>query len=342
MNKTALTYDDIQLIPQYSDVLSRSNIDLETRLTRNHKIKLPYIASCMDTVCESDMVIRMNEFGATGAIHRFMSPEDQFQQMRQVALFNGFFSLIPIIGTIGVNDDAKRRAEIIHSHTDIFLIDVAHGDHLLVRDMIFWLKENFPDRDVIAGNIATAESASNLCEWGADALRVGIGSGALCSTRIMTGHGVPMITSIEDVVSVADTYNVPVIADGGIRTPGDVAKAIAAGADSVMLGSILAGTQESPGDVIENADGSLRKRYRGSASLDMKISSGGNKRNVEGVSTTVPYKGGVKFVIDRLNDGLRSALSYSGAHSISEFHRKVEYNVVTHSGIIEATPHGLK
>ena len=202
--------------------------------------------------------------------------------------------------------------------------------------MIEWCKTNLDEKvDVIAGNIATKESAQELESWGADGLRVGIGGGSLCTTRVKTGFGVPNVSCLEDITSVAKT---PVMADGGIRSSGDISKALAIGASSVMLGSLIAGTDEAPGQIVETPKG-LYKRYRGSASLETKVTHGQQTRNVEGESTTIPYKGGVKFIVNGLIDGVKSALSYGGAQDLEHFNPS--YVLVTNSGINEAKPHLL-
>ena len=337
----ALTYDDIQLVPGYSDIESRKIIDLTTQLTTNYSIRVPFIASPMDTVCDGEMAVAMANLGGVGCIHRFMSIEEQ---VAEVNFFNAFpidsqlwgeYS-VPKMAAIGANGDYLERAqELVKNGVNIILIDVAHGYHKFVKDAISKLKSNFPGVDIIAGNIATAEAAIDLESWGADALRVGIGGGSLCTTRVKTGFGVPNVTSLVDVASVA---NVPVIACGGIRNSGDIAKALAVGADSVILGSLLAGTKEAPGKIIETQKG-LYKRYRGAASLETKSIHGQEIRNVEGESTVVPFKGGAKFIIDGLVDGLRSALSYAGARTLKEFNP--EYVVVTNAGMNEAKPHLL-
>lgn len=343
-DKTALTYDDIQLVPSYSDIESRSQIDLSTQLTTNYRIQIPLIASPMDTVCDSDMAIVMAQLGGVGCIHRFMTIEKQSEEVQNVkfavydssVINNWGTDVVPIMAAVGANGDyLERTHELTKAGANVILIDVAHGHHKFVKDAIGKIKSNFPTVDVIAGNIATAEAAEDLESWGADGLRVGIGGGSLCTTRIKTGFGVPNVTSLLDVASVA---NVPVIACGGIRTSGDIAKAIACGADSVILGSLLAGTKESPGAILEKPQG-LYKRYRGAASLETKSIHGQATRNVEGESTVVPFKGGAKFIIDGLLDGLRSALSYAGADSILTF--SPEFRVVTNAGMVEAKPHLL-
>jgi IMP dehydrogenase len=352
-----LTYDDIQLVPQYSDIPSRTQINLHTLVSRRYGLLNPLVASPMDTVCGEEMAFKMFLMGGVGCIHRFMSIEEQSQVVRSLYQriygegFGGPFeewgvmyddwhseiNLIPIMAAIGVSESDKERAKsLVESGANILVIDVAHGHHTNVLEMIKWCKNNLDDKvDIIAGNIATAQAAMDLVTYGADGLRVGIGGGSLCTTRIKTGFGVPNVSCLEEIIRVA---KVPVMADGGIRTSGDIAKALALGASSVMLGSLLAGTEEAPGQIIETPKG-LYKRYRGSASLETKVVNGQQVRNVEGESTTIPYKGGVKFIVNGLLDGVKSALSYGGARNLKEF--KPKYVVVTNSGINEAKPHLL-
>jgi len=357
--KTALTYDDIQLVPSFSNIKSRTNINLKTMLSRRYGLLNPIVASPMDTVCEYDMALKMAQLGGVGCIHRFMSTTHQCDIVEE--LFNKIYDdteqmsiaqdwgimwdtwhaemkLVPIMAAIGVQEEDKKRAiDLVSSGANILLIDVAHGDHQNVIDMIHWCKtqEKLQHVDIIAGNIATADAAQLLEQYGADGLRVGIGGGSLCTTRIKTGFGVPNVTSLEEVLKVS---GVPVMADGGIRSSGDMSKALAIGAETVMLGSLLAGTDESPGKILETSKG-LYKRYRGSASLETKVTHGQKSRNVEGESTTIPYKGGVKFIVNGLLDGVRSALSYAGAEELRFFHP--EYVIVTNAGQNEAKPHLL-
>ena len=351
MTSPALTYDDIQLVPGFSSVSSRQKIKLETKLSRNHNLLMPLVASPMDTVCEEEMAYKMFLMGGVGCIHRFMSIEEQCKQVKVLRYkiygegFGGPFEnwgedygsgkkAIPIMAAIGVGEEGMSRADaLVQSGVNVLLIDVAHGHHQNVIDMISYCKENHPNVDVIAGNIATAEAAEDLQNAGADGLRVGIGGGSLCTTRIKTGFGIPNVTCIEEISRVA---KVPVMADGGIRSSGDIAKALGVGAHCVMIGSLIAGTDEAPGKIIETRSG-LSKRYRGSASLETKSAHGQEQRNVEGESTTIPYKGGVKFVINGLLDGVRSALSYAGSEDLDNFHPK--YIQVTNSGLREAQPH---
>ena len=355
--KRGLTYDDILLVPKYSEVKSRRTINTNTLVSRRYGLLRPFVASCMDTVCEYKMAIKMVELGGVGCIHRFMTVDEQCEQVSKVVeyinnnhmyehwgvMYDDWHSeikQIPVMAAIGVNDvDIERAVRLVLSGVNIILIDVAHGHHINVKNMIHKLRETLPTSvDIIAGNISTKESAEDLCEWGADGLRVGIGGGSLCTTRIQTGHGVPNVTSIIDCV---EGSSVPVMADGGIRNSGDIAKALSVGADCVMLGSLLAGTKESPGNIVEKSDGSLYKRYRGSASLETKSAHKQSTKHVEGESTMIPFKGSVEYILDKLTDGLKSALSYSGSKDIKEFHWKSEVMEITPSGMAESKPHLL-
>jgi len=338
---TYLTYDDIQLVPGFSNIKSRQSIDLTTKLSKNYTISIPIVGSPMDTVCESDMAFKLYQLGGVGCIHRFNKIIEQYTEIQKlcekISAAGEYLETIPIMAAIGVQEDDKQRAKnLIKAGANVLLIDVAHGDHQNVIDMTIWCKENLPSHvDIIAGNIATAEAAERLQEAGADGLRVGIGGGSLCTTRIKTGFGVPNVTCIEEISKVAE---VPIMADGGIRSSGDIAKALAVGADNVMLGSLLAGTVESPGQMIEKGN-ALYKRYRGSASLETKTKHGQAQRNVEGESTIIPFKGGAKYIIKGLTDGVRSALSYAGAKCLSDFFP--DYVKVTNAGQNEAKPHLL-
>jgi IMP dehydrogenase len=350
MSKLALTYDDIQLVPSFSKVASRKKISLTTLITKNYGLQIPIVASCMDTVCESEMAIAMAEIGGIGCIHRFMSIEQEAKEVATVVQqakniqwnfseenWNATHATIPIMASVGANGDFLERAiALVKAGANIVLIDVAHGHHDNVRYAIETLKKHLPKHvDIIAGNIASAAAAKDLEAWGADGLRVGVGGGSLCTTRLKTGFGVPNVTCLENIIAIT---SLPVMADGGIRTSGDIAKALALGSSSVMLGSLIAGTKEAPGKIIEKATG-LFKRYRGAASLETKSIHGQEERNVEGESTVIPFKGGVKFVVEGLLDGVRSALSYGGAENLKAF--KPDYIQVTNAGLAEAKPHLL-
>ena len=336
--KEYLTYDDVQILPKYSEVKHRSNCNTSTYVTKNWELKIPIVSSPMDTVTEVTMAQEMNELGGLGIIHRFLSIEEQASQVGRVTLG-------PSSAAIGVTGDFVERAqELVQQGCKILCMDVAHGHHKLVKESIRRIKNEVNGQvDLLVGNISTGESARDLCEWGADGLRIGIGGGSLCSTRIQTGVGVPMVSSILSCVAVADEYDVPCMADGGIRSSGDVCKGLGAGADTVMLGSLLSGTKESPGVITKQGvwpNEVLQKKYRGSASIESKTDRGESK-NVEGYSTTVPYKGKVKRIISDVIDGLKSSMSYVGANNIEEFQSKCELIKVTNAGVIEAKPHLL-
>ena len=333
-NKMAYTYDDVQLVPKYSDIASRKEVDLTSHLGAGKKLRIPIIGSPMDTVCETMMASMLSRKGGIGCIHRFMSIEMQSSMIRSLIETDRSCLTMAAIGANG--DFLERAIELSNAGVDFLLIDVAHGHHKNVKDALSILKSRLSTA-LIAGNIATGRAALDLSEWGADSLRVGIGGGSLCSTRIQTGYGIPNITTLLDVSEALqqNDIEIPIIADGGIRCAGDIAKALAAGADTVMLGSLLAGTFESPGDILPDGF----KRYRGSASLETKLAHGQKERNVEGVSTKIKYKGTVEKIINELTDGLRSSFSYAGAKNINEFHAKAEFVYVTSSGVKEAKPH---
>jgi IMP dehydrogenase len=354
----ALTYDDIQLVPAFSNIKSRKNIKLHTFLSRRYGLLQPLVASPMDTVCDGNMAIAMAQLGGAGVIHRFMSIEEQCEIVSVVkyattstgggtltekwgVMYDDWHTeikQIPVVAAIGVQtEDRLRAVKLVEAGANVLVIDVAHGDHKNVIDMVKWCKEQatFEHVDVIAGNIATAEAALRLEAVGVDGLRVGIGGGSLCTTRIKTGFGIPNVTAITQIQSVA---KVPIMADGGIRTSGDIAKALAIGASTIMIGSLIAGTDEAPGKIIEK-NGSLFKRYRGSASLETKVTHAQPVRNVEGESTVIPFKGGVKYIIADLLDGIKSALSYGGANDLKSFNPDIVQ--VTNAGQMEAKPHLL-
>jgi len=334
-----VTYSDVTIVPKYSEIESRRNVDLKSQFTKNVALELPVIASPMDTVCEWQMANEMQHHGAIGCIHRFMPISQQVKQAQHLDSSNKCVA-------IGMNGDyLDRAARLVHdAGVNILLIDVAHGHHGMMKRAIGELKDAHPDVDVVAGNIATPHAAWDLCNWGADALRAGIGSGSLCTTRVKTGVGVPMISMLESITPVADEFDVPVIADGGMREAGDMAKALACGADTVMLGSIFAGTKETPGSIKREGtwpNETLYKQYRGSASADAKQDSE-EVRNVEGMSTRLEYyKGPVKRILKDIKENLQSAFSYVGASNVREFHRDAETIRVSRASYREGTAHLL-
>lgn len=338
-----LTFDDVNIVPKYSEVKSRQNISLSTKLTSKFYLDFPIISAPMDTVTEHDMAFIMDCHGGVGAIHRFHDIQyhcELVMNLRELKNDNDIVS-VPMIATIGVVGDWKERADELYKiGCRVFLLDVAHGHHILVKEAIEFLKSTYSDADVIAGSVSTSEGAIDLQNWGADAIRFGQGNGSLCETRIRTGIGIPQISGL---INARKVVSIPIIADGGIRTIGDIAKALAAGANSVMLGSLLAGTKESPGSISKVGlwpNEVLYKKYRGAASLEAKQLRG-EEKNVEGNSKLIPYKGKVSRLMSDIKDGLQSSCSYVGAKHLYDFRKKAEFVEVTHAGAIEAQPHLL-
>lgn len=349
-----LTFDDVLLVPQRSTIRSRGDISVATRLTREVSIDIPIVAANMDTVCETEMAAAMAALGGVGIIHRFLTIEVQcemVEQARKQAEQAGASRAV-IGAAIGTDHDAARRtAALLQAGADVLVLDIAHGhaDHAI--DTIKRIKAEHPEAQVVAGNVATRDGAEDLVAAGADAIKVGVGPGGVCTTRLVAGVGVPQLTAIASCADLRDAQGeaVPVIADGGIRNSGDIAKALGAGASSVMLGSLFAGTKESPGDVEQSSRG-LVKRVRGMASfeaIEARAARSGEdvnseyfeQRAPEGVEGTVPYRGEVAKVVAPLLAGLRSGMSYSDAATIPEFWSSARFIQVTNNGVRENKPH---
>lgn len=331
-----LTFDDVLIVPAKSDVRSRRDPILTSRLTRKIEIETPIISANMDTVTEAEMAIAMHQQGAFGILHRFVSIEEQVEQVARVRAAGAKH----IGASIGVGDEFKQRAAaLVQAGVDVVTIDIAHGHSVSMMETMKWLKDTYPSLQIIAGNIATPEGAEDLIQAGADAIKVGIGPGSMCTTRIITGCGVPQLSAIALCAEVADKHGVPVIADGGIKTSGDIMKAFAAGASTVMLGSMLAGTIETPGEIKGG-----RKQYRGMASKAAQVSWRGGVPTgmaAEGESTFVNVKGHVKDVILELTGGVRSGMSYINAISVAEIRSKARFMEMTAAGSLESRAHGL-
>lgn len=333
-----LTFDDVLIVPSKSAVRSRKDPNLRSRLTRRFSLDLPFISANMDTVTESEMAIAMHRLGGLGILHRFMSIEDQVREVRRMKEAG----VDLIAASIGVNGEGQERAvALVQEGAQILTIDIAHGHSESMRETLAFLKNKFGDRvDLIAGNVATPEGTEELIRAGADAIKVGIGPGSMCTTRIITGCGVPQLTAIAWCVEAARTHGVPVIADGGLKSSGDIVKALAAGAESVMLGSLLSGTLETPGPIHSG-----RKHYRGMASKAAQVSWRGQLPEgmaPEGESTSVPVKGHVKDVAGELAGGLRSGMSYINAVQIAEIPERARFMEMGPSGYRESTAHGVK
>lgn len=470
--KEGLTFDDVLLVPKYSDITSRTQTDLKTKLSRNISINIPFVSANMDTVTESTMAVAMARAGGIGIIHRFLTIQEQANEVLKVKrsgsvmienpysisyeksvqfaldyaedkeisgllvvdsdsklvgivterdlLFADPNSIIgdvmtkdvvtaklgvsldeaksilhkhrieklpivddsgnirglitskditnnanypnaskdkkgrPLVGAaVGVKGDFLERSEsLLNAGADVLVVDIAHGHSENAINTVRNIKKAFPDCELIAGNIATAQGAEDLIKAGVDAVKVGVGSGSICITRVITGSGVPQLTAVMDCAKISNDYGIPVISDGGTRTSGDATKALAAGASSVMVGSMLGGTDESPGTVLTK-NGKRFKVYRGMASLAASLgrksketgsSSFDDDLNdyvAEGVEAMVPYKGTVVDILKQLTGGVRSGLSYCGAHTIPQMQNNAEFIKMSGAGFAESQPHDV-
>jgi len=332
----SLNYNDVYLTPSYSELESRGHVNLSVKLFRHsefHTLGMPVIAANMKTVTGSDMVVNLHKLGAMGILHRFHQTIDEYKNDCQKILS----TKCPVDISVGVNNldllktfEQSERKSYLRSIT----IDIAHGHHIKMKQQIEqvsdWIqKHQLADQvDIIAGNVCTVEALEDLSVWGANIIKVGIGPGSACTTRIMTGYGVPQFSAVLNCAEKKADLGVKIIADGGISTVGDIAKALAAGADAIMTGSLFAGTKESPGPKLRRGNypnETFYKSYMGSASYESKLNTGNIGKHTEGVSMEIPYKGAVKYAIKDIYDGLCSAFSYAGAKNLEEFHAKVKW-----------------
>ena len=341
----ALSYNDVLLVPRYSKIRSRNEVDLSTTIAPGIDLRIPLISVNMDTVTGIEMAVAMDRLGGIGLIGRFDSPEVQAAMVREIVAQGA-----RCIGVIGVKDDYLRRSELLlEAGSSGLHLDVAHAHSEHAIEVIAACKARWPEQPFIAGTIATYEAALDLYEAGADSLKVGIGAGSICITRINTGAGVPQITAIMEVARARDERfpDRYVLADGGAANSGDIVKALAAGADAYMGGSLFAGTDEAPGEIVEVA-GKLFKHYNGSTSPDEKrrqltkyeeYKHDRYHLHVEGVNAMVPAKGPVATIVDNLLAGIRSGLSYAGAFTIAELHERAEFVQITGAGYAESQSH---
>lgn len=337
-----LTFDDVLLMPQFSEISTRLGPSLKTVLTKSFQLDIPIVSANMDTITEWEMCYALAKLGGVGILHRFMSVEEQGKQIKKLQELYAKENLkTPICASVGVKEEGMQRADyLVKSGVQILTVDIAHGDSVMMLETLTYIKKKYPHIEVIAGNVANPTGVKRLIDAGADAIKVGIGPGSMCTTRIITGCGVPQLTAISLCVDVARKHNIPVIADGGIRSSGDIVKALAAGADMVMLGSMLAGSLETPGDV----QGGM-KRYRGMASKDAQVSWRGELPNgmaPEGESTRVACTGSVKNIIEEICGGIRSGMSYLNAKTIHDMRENSYFMEVTPAGREESRPHGVK
>jgi len=332
-------YDDIFLVPQYSEISSRSSTDTSVQLGNFH-LRTPIMSANMDTITGSAMAIAMYNAGGIGSLHRFMSIKENIDEYGEVRV-GGADCFV----SVGVNDHSKERYDALHSSgARHFVIDIAHGHSAMMKNMIQWIRDNYNDSFVMAGNVATAQAVKDLHDWGANSIKVGISNGSCCSTNIVTGHGVPQFSAVLECSYAADQCGTHVVADGGIKTSGDIVKAFAAGCDLVMIGSLLSGTDETPGNFIETRNGKV-KEYRGMASSAAMSNRPGQKNTytptAEGVKALVPAKGSAIDIVDDLTKGLKSGMSYCNAFSVADININSKWGIRTMSGLNDGKPHIL-
>jgi len=334
--RESLSFDDVLLAPQYSEIVSRKELSTSSELPLVGGLLLPVVSSPMDTVTEAKMAMAMDKAGGLGIVHRYNTPEEQAHIVLE-AHMGGAKNLGAAVGITG--DFQERACALYENGANVICIDVAHGHHSLMKRALETLRGIFGNKvHIMAGNVATLEGFNALADWGANSIRVGIGGGSICSTRLVSGHGIPTWQSIVDC-SRSDR-NAKLIADGGMKTSGDIVKALAAGADFVILGSMLAATDESPGEVFDSGKKKY-KVYRGMASSEAQHNWRGKTSTPEGVSTTIPYKGSVKDILTDIRGGIQSGLSYTGTRTIEALQAKSEWIAQTSAGQMESSTHIL-
>ncbi|MBM6753170.1 MULTISPECIES: IMP dehydrogenase [Lactobacillaceae] len=362
--KKGITFDDVLLIPAESHVLP-NEVDLSVQLAKNLKLNLPFISAGMDTVTESSMAIAMALQGGLGVIHKNMSIQAQAGEVANVkgVSLNGNFAKaavddqnrLLVAAAVGVTSDTFERAEaLFEAGADAIVIDTAHGHSAGVLRKIKEIRQHYPTQTLIAGNVATGDATRALFDAGVDVVKVGIGPGSICTTRVIAGVGVPQITAIYDAATAAKEYGKPIIADGGIKYSGDIVKAIAAGGNAVMLGSMFSGTTEAPGEVFED-NGKKYKSYRGMGSVgamaqahgssDRYFQGGVNEANKlvpEGIEARVEYKGDVADIIFQMVGGLRSGMGYCGAPDIQSLIDNAQFVQISNAGLRESHPHDVQ
>ena len=359
--KSGYTFGDILLIPKHSNVIP-SDVNVKTKLSSKINLNIPIVSAAMDTISEDKMAISMALNGGLAFIHKNLSIQKQSEMVRKVKKHKINFKKYPdaaidkknrlLVGAaISISKDALDRVKaLVEAEVDILTLDSAHGDSYNVVTKIKEIKAKYPNIILVAGNIATKKAAKNLIKAGADCLKVGIGPGSICTTRIISGVGVPQLTAVFDVVSYAKKKKIPVIADGGIKYSGDITKALAIGADCVMLGSMLAGTDETPGKVITIKGkkfkeyvgmGSLAAMNRGSSDRYFQNNQAPSKFVPEGVEAKMLCKGPVDNVLYQIIGGLKSGMGYCGAKDIKELKKRSSFVYISISGFNESHVHDL-
>lgn len=361
--KEGFTFDDVLLIPAESHVLP-NEVDLSTQLAPNLKLNVPFLSASMDTVTETKMATTMARNGGLGVIHKNMSADDQAKMVAAVKAIENDASQYPnaavdannhllVAAAVGVTSDTFDRASaLLNAGADAIIIDTAHGHSAGVLRKVAEIRHQLPDATLIAGNVATGEGTRALFEAGVDVVKVGIGPGSICTTRVVAGVGVPQLTAIYDAAQVAREFGKPIIADGGMKYSGDIVKALAAGGNAVMFGSMFSGTDEAPGDIIEDG-GKKYKTYRGMGSLasmshgsaDRYFQGGVNEANKlvpEGIEARVEYEGSVNDIIFQMVGGLRSGMGYTGSATIQDLIDNAQFVRISNAGLIESHPHDVQ
>lgn len=353
----ALTFDDVLLAPRPSTILP-ADAKLATRVTRTLTIPAPLLSAAMDTVTEAPLAIALAQLGGLGVLHRNMDAPTQAAQVRMVkehkadanAAVDAHGHLLAAAATSPGESGWARAQALIEAGVDVLVVDTAHGLAQSVLDMVKKVKDAHPTLQVMAGNVATAEGVEALAQAGADAIKVGIGPGSICTTRVVAGVGVPQLGAVLDCAAAAKQVNLPIIADGGIRYSGDMVKALAAGAAAVMLGSAFAGTDEAPGEAIETNGhrfrvyrgmGSLAAMAKGSAERYFQTTTQPNKLVPEGVEGLVPAKGPLSGVVHQFLGGLRAGMGYIGAATVADMPTRARFVQITAAGMRESHPHTL-
>ena len=344
--KESLTFDDVTLVPQYSSILPYETIT-KTELSKNLKLNIPLLSSAMDTVTESKMAIAIAKSGGLGIIHKNLNPKKQALEVKKVKKNN------MIVGAaVGTNEkDIDRVYKLLESKVDLIVIDTAHGHTKKVLTIIKKIKKISKNSIVCAGNIATGKAAKFLADSGVDIVKVGIGPGSICTTRLVTGIGVPQLSAVLDVKKALKNYKTKIISDGGVKFSGDISKAIAAGADAVMIGSLFAGTTESPGKIFKYK-GKLYKNFRGMGSAGAMSAGSADRyfqkknKNIskyvaEGVEGIVQFKGPLNKIIYQLVGGLKSSMGYMGSKTIKDLQKKSEFVKITKAGFYESMVHNV-
>jgi len=345
--KEALTFDDVLLVPRYSGVLpSETNLNID--LGQNLRLRIPFLSSAMDTVTESNMAIAIAQKGGLGIIHRNLTISEQVKEIKKVKKKN-----LIVGAAVGTgNEDLTRVKNLLDSGVDLIVIDTAHGHSEKVIKTLSKIKKIVSRVPICVGNIASGEAALTLYNEGADILKVGIGPGSICTTRMIAGIGVPQITAVMEVKKIMKNKKIKIISDGGIKFSGDIIKGLAAGADAIMMGSIFAGTDESPGKKFKYKN-KFYKTYRGMGSIGA-MSSGSSNRYFqknhkdkskfvpEGVEARVVYKGSVYEILYQLQGGLKSSMGYMGAKMIKEIQKKARFIKITKAGFYESMVHSVE